>query len=157
MRKQRPKMVSNLPKATKQVSRGLRIGKWGSRHPISGQRLFLWLPLLAKVGGPGIAHTLDSSGSFFGPDTNSCCWRPGLDIVALVPSSLSCCLRMAKIKAKQAREPVLKKNCRPMNLGENKESLNTGAPCPGLGCPGDGSRAGSAVITHCVVGDIGAL
>lgn len=49
-------------------------------------------------------------------------------MVALVLSSLSCCLKMAKIKAKQAREPVLKKNWRPMNLGKSEEPLNSGPP-----------------------------
>lgn len=73
------------------------------------------------------AHTLDSSGFFSGPNANSCCCRS--EQVALVPSSLSCCLRIAKTKAKQAREPVLKKNWRPINLGKSKGYLSSGLHC----------------------------
>lgn len=73
------------------------------------------------------AHTVDSSGFFSGPDANNCCCRP--EQVTLVPSSLSCCLRIAKTKAKQAREPVLKKNWRPTNLGKSKGFLSLGLPC----------------------------
>lgn len=72
-------------------------------------------------------------------------------MVALVLSSLSCCLKMAKIKAKQAREPVLKKNWRPMNLGKSEEPLNSGPPHSKPGCAGAGSRVGSAIITHYAV------
>ena len=72
-------------------------------------------------------------------------------MVALVLSSLSCCLKMAKIKAKQAREPVLKKNWRPMNLGKSEEPLNSGPPHSKPGYAGAGSRVGSAIITHYAV------
>lgn len=90
----------------------------------------------------GPAHTLDSSGFFPGRDANSCCCRPEVDTVTWVPSSLSCCLRMAKIKAKQAREPVLKKNWRPTNLEKTKGPVNSGPSCPGLGCPWSGAKWG---------------
>lgn len=66
-------------------------------------------------------------------------------MVALVLSSLSCCLKMAKIKAKQAREPVLKKNWRPMNLGKSEEPLNSGPPHSKPGYAGAGS---SRVSNH---------
>lgn len=82
---------------------------------------------MAATLGP--AHGLNSSGFFSGPDTNGCCCcRPGMDTVTWVLSSLSCCLRMAKIKAKQAREPVLKKNWRPTNLEKSKGPVNSGPP-----------------------------
>lgn len=71
----------------------------------------------------GPAHTLDSSGFFPDPDANSCCCGPEVDTVTWVPSSLTCCLRMAKIKAKQARDPVLKKNWRPTNLQGTRSNL----------------------------------
>lgn len=61
------------------------------------------------------------------------------------------------IKAKQARQPVLKKNWRPMNLGKSKRPLDSGTPRPGLRCPWAGGRMGSAITTHCAVGDIEAL
>lgn len=130
-----PERVSDLPEVTQQVSGGVKIGKQGSQHPISGKgtRGDPRCGHHSCLGwGPGTAHTLDSSGFFSRPDANSCCCRPGLDTVALVPSSLFCCLRMAKIKAKQARELVLKKNWRPINLGKNTGPLNSGAPHPGL-------------------------
>lgn len=113
-----PERVSGLPKATQQVNEGLKIGKQSSQHPISGKGLRGGTRHSCHSSpgwGPGTAHTLDSSGSFFGPESNSCCCRPGLGMVSLVPSSLFCCLRMAKIKVKQASEPVLKKNWRPRN------------------------------------------
>ena len=72
-------------------------------------------------------------------------------MVTLVLSSLSCCLKMAKIKAKQAREPVLKKNWRPMNLGKSEEPLNSGPPpIQSLDMLGLGA-VGSAIITHYAV------
>lgn len=77
--------------------------------------------------GSVTAHTLDASGFFSGPNANSCCSRP--EQLTLVLSSLSCCLRIAKTKAKQAREPVLKKNWRPTNLGKSKGYLSSGLHC----------------------------
>lgn len=76
--------------------------------------------VLSMTAALGPAHTLDSSGFFPGPDANSCCCGPEVDTVTWVPSSLTCCLRMAKIKAKQARDPVLKKNWRPTNRFRSK-------------------------------------
>lgn len=99
--------------------------------------------------GLGTAHTLDSSGFFSVSDTNSGCCRAGLGMVALVASSLSCCLRMAKIKAKQTREPVLKKNWSPINLGKIKGLLNSGPPHPGLGCPWAGAEWGQQLLPMC--------
>lgn len=96
------------------------------------EEVLLWLPLLARWG-PRTAHTRESSGFFPGPDTSSCCATAGLDLLSLVLASLSCCLRMAKTKAKQITEPVLKKNWRPMNLGKEWEPLNSRAARPGHG------------------------
>lgn len=42
--------------------------------------------------------------------------------VAFTLASLFCCLKMAKTKAKHTRDPLLKKNWRPMNLGKNEET-----------------------------------
>lgn len=109
------------------------------------------VPLLTVSLGQvrqGTAHTLESSGCFFGPDTNSCCCRPGLDTVDLVPASLLCCLRMAKTKAKQTREPVLKKNWRPMNLGGKQGTLGLRSPRSRARMSSGGGRVESADTTH---------
>lgn len=66
-------------------------------------------------GGAGTVNLLESLGFFSGPDAYSCC-RSELFSVALVLASLFCCLKMAKTKAKHIRDPLLKKNWRPMNL-----------------------------------------
>lgn len=80
---------------------------------------------------PGGAGTVDLLESFSGPDAYSSC-RSALFTVALVLASLLCCLKMAKTKAKHTRDPLLKKNWRPMNLREERETLNSGAHTPGL-------------------------
>lgn len=61
---------------------------------------------------------------------------------------------MAKTKAKHTREPVLKKNWRPMNLGEEQGTLELRSPGPGLRCPRAGGRVESADITHGAIGDL---
>lgn len=58
-----------------------------------------------------------SLGFCSGSDAYSCC-RLVLSTVALTLASLFCCLKMAMTKAKHTRDPLLKKNWRLMNLGE---------------------------------------
>lgn len=83
----------------------------GADLPIVGKRSEDATP---GQGGAGTVNLLESLGFFSGPDAYSCC-SSELFTVVLVLASLLCCLKMAKTKVKHTRDPLLKKNWRPMN------------------------------------------